>query len=68
MPRPILIIALAALAGLAACGTALFVYFMRVTRGASGLRSRISALFVRPSQPAPAAPTSHYYRPYWARR
>ena len=69
MPVSVLLAIAAVILVLAILGTAVvIVFFLRATRGASGLRARILALFSRASHAAPTAPASHYYRPYWAKR
>jgi hypothetical protein len=69
MSTPILYAITAVILVLAALfAAALAALFLRTTRGASGLRARILALFASASRRAPNAAASHYYRPYWARR
>jgi hypothetical protein len=67
MTRLILMVAVVALTALGACAATLLAYFLRATRGATGLRSRVLAFFAQPRPPAARAPASHYYKSYWAR-
>jgi hypothetical protein len=48
---------------LGALGAALLL-FLRATRGAKGLKTRVDRLFLLPVRVRPL-PKGHYFKPYW---